>query len=187
VEALETDDGPVAVPPDDVIIVAVPAWVAETLVPDLKAPPPGEAIVNVHYRLPAPPGEVKIIGVVGGLAQWVFVRGDLASVTISAAGALADEAAESIATRCWRDVALAMGTPDAAEPPSRVIKEKRATFAQTPAALALRPDTVTTTPNLLLAGDWTATGLPATIEGAVRSGRRAADIVSSRARSKRAA
>jgi hydroxysqualene dehydroxylase len=187
VEALETDDGPALVQADDVVIVAVPAWTAETLVPGLTAPPPGEAIVNVHYRLPVPQGEIKITGVVGGLAQWVFVRGDLASVTISAAGAVADEAAETIASRCWHDVALVLGATGMAEPPSRVIKEKRATFAQTPAALTLRPGTITATPNLLLAGDWTATGLPATIEGAVRSGLRAAEVLSGRARSTRAA
>ena len=50
------------------------------------------------------------------------------------------------------------------------MKEKRATFAQIPAALPLRPPAETRYRNLFLAGDWTATGLPATIEGAVRSG-----------------
>ena len=49
------------------------------------------------------------------------------------------------------------------------------TFAQTPAAMARRPGTETALANLDLAGDWTATGLPATIEGAVRSGQRAAE------------
>lgn len=183
VETFDTDDGSVSVAAADIVILAVPSWVAQTLVPDLRAPPPGEAIVNVHYRLPqavTAPGEVKITGVVGGLAQWLFVRGDLASVTISAAGAVADEPAEAIATRCWRDVALTLANRAMAEPPSRVIKEKRATFAQTPDAVALRPPTVTKITNLLLAGDWTATGLPATIEGALRSGMRAADIARER-------
>ncbi|HUO55056.1 MAG TPA: FAD-dependent oxidoreductase, partial [Rhodoblastus sp.] len=52
--------------------------------------------------------------------------------------------------------------------------EKRATFAATPAQDALRPGAETQWRNLVLAGDWTQTGLPATIEGAVRSGVRAA-------------
>ncbi|MCC6913371.1 MAG: FAD-dependent oxidoreductase [Rhodospirillaceae bacterium] len=183
VSHIETDDGPVSIAPDDTVIVAVPAWIAETLVPGLTAPPPGEAIVNVHYRLPravAAPGEVTMTGVIGGLAQWVFVRGDLASVTISAAGAVTDEAADIIATRCWADVARVLGEPAMAEPPARVIKEKRATFAQTPAAIARRPQTQSPFSNLLLAGDWTATGLPATIEGAVRSGFNAAEAVRDR-------
>ncbi len=183
VTQIETDDGPVSIENDDTVIVAVPAWIAETLVPGLTAPPPGEPIVNVHYRLPrafAAQGEVVITGVIGGLAQWVFVRGDLASVTISAAGAVTNEPAEIISTRCWRDVARVLGEPVMAEPPARIIKEKRATFAQTPAAIARRPRTQSRYSNLLLAGDWTATGLPATIEGAIRSGFSAAEAVHNR-------
>ncbi len=177
---IATDEETLALDAGDVVVVAAPAWVAETLVPGLRVPPPGEAIVNVHYRLPrafAPPGEVEITGLVSGTAQWVFVRGDLASVTISAAGALTDESADSLATKCWSDVAGVLGKSTMPEPPARVIKEKRATFAQTPAAIERRPTCRTPYVNLLLAGDWTATGLPATIEGAVRSGVSAAEAV----------
>jgi uncharacterized protein with NAD-binding domain and iron-sulfur cluster len=62
-------------------------------------------------------------------------------------------------------------------PPWQIIKEKRATFAATVEENARRPGANTAYANLVLAGDWTATGLPATIEGAVRSGHRAADLV----------
>ena len=75
----------------------------------------------------------------------------------------------------WRDVAAVHGLPDAL-PPCRIVKEKRATFAATPAQNALRPPTMTCWSNLFLAGDWTDTGLPATIEGALRSGERAAAL-----------
>jgi squalene-associated FAD-dependent desaturase len=180
---IESEDGPVPLERDDIVIAAAPAWITEALVPGLTVPPPGEAIVNVHYRLPravTARGDVAITGVIGGLAQWVFARGDLASVTISAAGDVTDAPAEIIATRCWRDVARVLGEPVMPEPPARVIKEKRATFAQTPDAVARRPGTQSRYPNLLLAGDWTATGLPATIEGAVRSGFRAAEAVRNR-------
>jgi squalene-associated FAD-dependent desaturase len=57
---------------------------------------------------------------------------------------------------------------------SLVIKEKRATFSPSPELESYRPQTQTTFSNFFLAGDWTATGYPATIEGAVLSGRRAA-------------
>jgi uncharacterized protein with NAD-binding domain and iron-sulfur cluster len=60
----------------------------------------------------------------------------------------------------------------------RIVKEKRATFAATPSQQARRPGATTQWRNLLLAGDWTATGLPATIEGSIRSGYRAADLLS---------
>jgi uncharacterized protein with NAD-binding domain and iron-sulfur cluster len=59
------------------------------------------------------------------------------------------------------------------------VRERRATFAATPAQDALRPGPRTRWRNLMIAGDWTDTGLPATIEGAVRSGNRAADLLAS--------
>jgi uncharacterized protein with NAD-binding domain and iron-sulfur cluster len=61
-------------------------------------------------------------------------------------------------------------------PPWQVVKERRATFAATPEQEAKRPGAKTRWENLYLAGDWTDTGLPACIEGAVRSGRRAAEL-----------
>ena len=63
-------------------------------------------------------------------------------------------------------------------PSWQIIKEKRATFAATPAQDALRPGARTQWANLALAGDWTRTGLPSTIEGAIRSGLAAAREVS---------
>jgi squalene-associated FAD-dependent desaturase len=177
--SLTIDDDVITVAPDDVVILAVPAWIAETLVPGLPVPPPGEAIVNVHYVLPASaprPATAEIVGVIGGLSQWVFVRGDIASVTISAAGAVEDMPAEDIIARCWPEVAAALGIAPGAVPSARVVKERRATPAQTPAAVAVRPATQSSYDNLLLAGDWTATGLPATIEAAIRSGFAAAKV-----------
>lgn len=180
VASLSVDGANIDVAATDTVILAVPPWIAETLIPNLKVPPPGEPIVNVHYRLPRAASGIRIVGVIGGLSQWVFAHGDLASVTISAAAACVDRSAEDIAATCWPEVALALDLGDAPQPPSRVVKERRATFAQTPETLALRPEATTKYPNLLLAGDWTATGLPATIEGALRSGFRAAQLASSR-------
>ena len=62
-------------------------------------------------------------------------------------------------------------------PAWRVVKERRATFAATAEQERLRPGPRTQIANLVLAGDWTATGLPATIEGAIRSGRTAAELL----------
>ncbi len=172
VQALDVDETHIAINAGDLVILAVPAWIAQTLVPGLQAPPAGQAIVNVHYRLvTSVTGDApRIVGVVGGLAQWVFARDDMASVTISAADSIVNDAPEDIARTCWPEVAAALEIDSRVEPPARVVKEKRATFAQTPKAVKMRPSVTTKYPNLLLAGDWTATGLPATIEGAIRSG-----------------
>ncbi len=175
VVALETPDGPV--PVDEAVVLAVPPWVAADLLPGLMVPDAFQAIVNVHYLLNVlPPPGAGFIGLVGGTAEWVFVRPGIVSVTISAANRLVDGAAEDIAARVWLDVcaALQLSGP---MPQVRVVKEKRATFAATAAQHAKRPGARTALHNLLLAGDWTATGLPATIEGAIRSGRTAAGLL----------
>jgi uncharacterized protein with NAD-binding domain and iron-sulfur cluster len=65
-------------------------------------------------------------------------------------------------------------------PPWQIVRERRATFESTPEQNARRPGPQTRWSNLLLAGDWTATGLPATIESAIRSGYRAATLVGGR-------
>ena len=172
----------IALAAEDAVILAVPGRVAASLLPSLRTPPEGEAIVNAHYRLAdAPAGEaIRIVGLVGGLAQWIFLRGEIASVTISAADRVAGLPSGEIAQRCWEDVRRALDLGEAALPPVRVIKEKRATFAATPEALGRRPGPKTGLENLFLAGDWTATGLPATIESAVRSGHTAAKCASAR-------
>ncbi|HYW59692.1 MAG TPA: FAD-dependent oxidoreductase, partial [Xanthobacteraceae bacterium] len=68
-----------------------------------------------------------------------------------------------------------MGNTDTL-PPWQIVRERRATFAALPSEERKRPGAATAWRNLWLAGDWTATGLPATIEGAIRSGDRAAAL-----------
>jgi squalene-associated FAD-dependent desaturase len=174
--ALDFASGRVELSGGDKVVLAVPAWAAEGLVPGLDGPKGAHAIVNAHFRLDAVPSAATkpLVGLVGGTAQWVFLRGDVASVTVSAADALAGEANDVIAERLWPEVRAALNLPETALPAWRIVKEKRATIAQTPAEDRRRPGAVTGWDNLFLAGDWTATGLPATIEGSIRSGFRAA-------------
>ncbi len=154
----------------------MPAWVAADLLPGLVVPDAFEAILNIHFRVTADPGPAGFLGVVGGTAEWIFVREGIVSVTVSAANHLVDQPAEAISALVWADVRTCLGLPDAM-PPVRVVKEKRATFAATAAQERRRPPAGTRLANLALAGDWTATGLPATIEGAIRSGRMAAGLL----------
>ncbi len=179
VTALRTPDGPVPLAPEDAVVLAVPPWVATTLLPDLTAPDAFESILNIHFRVTADAGQAGFVGLVGGTAEWVFVKPDHVSVTISAANRMVDWTAEAIAAPVWRDVRAALGL-EGEMPPYRVVKERRATFAATAAQERLRPEPRTAMANLVLAGDWTATGLPATIEGAIRSGRAAAEALQTR-------
>ena len=171
--------GPVVLGESDTAILAAPAPVAASLLPGLNAPVESRAIVNAHFRLdhaPTLPEGARFLGLVGGTAQWIFVRGDIASITVSAADDLAAKPNDEIAKTLWHDMARALGLPEDAQPTCRIINERRATFAQTTAAAASRPESCTSVTNLYLAGDWTDTGLPATIEGAILSGSRAAGL-----------
>ena len=158
------------------MILAVPPVVAAELVPGLETPSQFRAIVNAHFRLEPPAGLAPIIGVVNGTIEWLFAFPDRLSVTVSAADRLLDVPRERLAQDIWREVATVAGLPPAL-PPWQIVRERRATFAATPGEDAKRPAATTAWSNLVLAGDWTDTGLPATIEGAIRSGNRAADLV----------
>jgi squalene-associated FAD-dependent desaturase len=180
VESLQFNAANLALGAADRVVLAAPAPVAAALLPNLTAPTEMRAIVNAHYRLNRPfrpANGIPFLALLGGTAHWVFFRGDVASVTVSAADMLADVPAEILAPRLWADVAAAIGAPDAAMPAWRIVKERQATFAQTPSQVARRPAAAGSLDNLWLAGDWTDTGLPATIEGAIRSGVTAATLV----------
>jgi squalene-associated FAD-dependent desaturase len=137
--------------------------------------------VNLWYDravLPAP-----FVGLPGRVFQWVFdkrqVLGDSAShlsCVSSGAASVVAQSNDDLASRAGSELASALPSARAAQVlRSIVVRERRATFSLAPGQPA-RPDTQTAVRGLLLAGDWVETGLPATIEGAVVSGHRAARL-----------
>ncbi|HSL79105.1 MAG TPA: hydroxysqualene dehydroxylase HpnE [Pseudolabrys sp.] len=164
---------------DDAVILAVPPYVAAKLVPGLTVPTAFRGIVNAHFRVDPPAKLPPILGVINGTSQWIFSLPGRICVTISDGGGLFDVPRPELAQSIWNDVAAATGLSTAL-PPWQIVRERRATFESTPEQNVRRPGPQTRWSNLLLAGDWTATGLPATIESAVRSGYRAAELVGGR-------
>ena len=177
VAGLVVADREIALNGADCVVLATPPWISRDLIPDLDAPDAFNAIVNAHFQFAPPAGLAPIVGVIGGAAQWIFAFADRLSVTVSGADDLVDQDRDSLARRFWSDIAAVHGLPPDPLPPYRIIKERRATFAATPEQNARRPGAKTRWRNLALAGDWTATGLPATIEGAIRSGNAAAAVL----------
>ncbi len=201
VSELVLPEGPGRLGEDDQVVLAVTAPVAAELLagplPGQAVPDQFESILNLHYRIALQDriggdlGRAGFAGIVGGIAEWVFVKADVVSVTISAANHLAGRDSVSVAAQVWDEIVRVLrpalrpsiqaktqrgSAPvvlPSAPPPNRVLREKRATFAATTAQQRLRPGSRTDLRNLVLAGDWTDTGLPATIEGAIRSGKSA--------------
>lgn len=163
---------------DDWLILALPAWALRTLLPGISAPTEFRSIINAHYRVETPPDTVGFAGLIGGIAEWSFARNGVASATVSCAERYDAHPARELAAPIWRDLAMLYGLDPEKVPPHKIFKEKYATFAATPQQNALRPSAYDIRwKNLALAGEWTATGLPSTIEGALRSGLKAAQVV----------
>ena len=176
IEALDFGDETIVLNADDMVVLAVPPYAATAMVNGLQAPTEFRAIVNAHFRIEPPAELPPILGVLNADVQWIFSFPGRVSVTISAGDRLIDTPREELARKIWDEVARVTGLP-ATLPPWQIVRERRATFAATPAEDAKRPGAATHWRNLVLAGDWTDTGLPATIEGAIRSGNRAADLI----------
>jgi squalene-associated FAD-dependent desaturase len=177
VSALVFDTGSITLGGSDSVILSVPAAIAARLVPALTVPDLSSPIVNAHFRCNSPQGAPFLVGMVGGAAQWIFRKRGVLSVTVSAADRIVDLPAAELCELFWQDVALAYRLPTRPVPPARIVKERRATFLASPEQLKRRPGQITAWENLLLAGDYVETGLPATIEGAIRSGFAAAQLL----------
>jgi squalene-associated FAD-dependent desaturase len=176
VTALDFGTDRIVLAADDKVVLAVPAYAAAHLLPGLVVPSQFRAILNLHFRAAPPPGTPPLIGVVNGTCEWIFSYADRMSVTISNADRLMNAPRPALAQTIWREICDITGLAGDL-PRWQIVRERRATFATTPAENAKRPGTRTQWSNLVLAGDWTATGLPPTIEGSVRSGQHAAEAV----------
>ena len=174
--ALVFEDETLQLAPEDRVILAVPPWIARDLLPHLPHLAT-RAIVNGHFRLDRPahlPGGMPWLGLTGGLGQWVSLRDNVVSVTVSAAEHAAKQDADLLARQMWAELAPLLQLPASPLPPHRIVKEKRATLAHTPAMVALRPSPKTPYDNVVLAGDWLESPWPCTIEAAILSGLNAA-------------
>ncbi len=182
VTSLSFADETVTLEAGDQVIFAIPPSRLKQIMPKLDPPSDDASILNVHFRIPsaAPTkalGEGPFIALTSSLGQWVFVRDDIISVTTSASDAIGadDKPNDEIVEQIWRETQIALAL-DMSYDRVRIIREKRATPDQSPTGAARRLKPETEYRNLFLAGDHTDTGVPATIEGSIRSGNTAAGL-----------
>ena len=178
---------------DDVVLAVPPASAASLLPADAVDLPPGWAaalgsspIINLHLVLDRPVLDEPFVAAVDGPLQWVFDRttasgleaGQYLAVSLSAADDLVGRSVADL--RAWAMPHLERLLPDLRHAELKdffVTREPHATFAPAPGSRRHRPPSTTRLPGLHLAGAWTATGWPATMEGAVLSGEAAAASV----------
>lgn len=178
----------------DAVVLAVPHEKAAPLVPPGALPEQTVAawsglgaspIVNVHVIYDRPVTDLPFAAAVDSPVQWVFDRTRISgldrpgqqylAISLSAADAYADTPAARLREQFVPALAeLFPAARDARVTEFFVTRERRATFRQAPGSGALRPKAATRLPGLVLAGAWTDTGWPDTMEGAVRSGLAAA-------------
>ena len=182
-------------------VSAVPFWILPSLIPDhLAEKEPfnsltklqSSPIVNVHLEYDRPVMEGEFCYFLDNPLQWVFndslIRGGDRShggqsltVSISAAWEHINLPRPHLMNSIAKEMRAAFPKArDAQLLKSTVVKQRNATFRCTPGAQRLRPGPVTASPNLFLAGEWTDTGWPSTMEGAIISGYNAAAAVMSR-------
>jgi monoamine oxidase len=180
----------------DAVVVAVPSEAVSEVLPEGALAEPeapaklGSApIVNVHAVYATRVTEHSFVAIVGSPVQWVFDRTDISNVadgqylavSLSAAGEWIDEPVARLREVFLPELARLFPKAE----PARcteffVTRERRATFHQSPGSARWRQKAQTLLPGCVLAGAWTATGWPDTMEGAVRSGNEAARIVTAR-------
>src|SRR5262249_59285718 len=101
VEALDFGAETVTLGTDDAFILAVPPYIASSLLRDLKVPTEFRAIVNAHFRIEPPATQPPILGVLNATTQWLFAFPGRLSVTISAGDRLIDAPREELAKKIW--------------------------------------------------------------------------------------
>ncbi len=167
----------------DLVVLAVPPGRARAIAPDAVPVDPDlgvSPIVNVHLWYDRPVLEQPILAVVDSPVQWIFDRtaitgegapGQHLALSISEAHDEMGVPRPVLAAQMDREVRDLLPAAVGAELCEwAVVKDARATFAPSPGQASRRPGPTTPVPGLALAGAWTATGWPATMEGAVRSG-----------------
>ena len=166
----------------DYVISAVPFYAFNNIFPELfldeKIEFEYSSILNIHIWLKNNPLKEQFYGLIDSPVHWIFNKGNHINIVISDADYLIDKSAEEIYKMCVGELIKCTKLEESDFSQYKVLKEKRATFIPSNKIINTRPSSKTKITNLFLAGDWTDTGLPSTIEGAVKSGRITAELIS---------
>jgi zeta-carotene desaturase len=134
-------------------------------------------ILSIHIWLKKNYLTERFYGLIDSPVHWIFNNGTHLTIVISDADKYTEVSVEEIFETVISEIQLYTGLNMNNVTSYKVIKEKRATFVPSNIIIDKRPSPETKVKNLVLAGDWIDTGLPSTIEGAVKSGKMAAETI----------
>ncbi len=167
----------------DFVISAVPFHSLQKILPELpfiklvNEVIETSPIITLHLWLNKNIFEEKFYGFIDSKIHWVYQNKNHISVVISSAKEMIELESEEIFRICMDELKIyfpEMKNSDVLN--YKLLKEKRATFKATPQSCAVRTQIKSPYKNFILAGDWTNTKLPATIEGAILSGKKISKI-----------
>ncbi|NNG26302.1 MAG: hypothetical protein HKM87_02145, partial [Ignavibacteriaceae bacterium] len=165
----------------DFVISAIPHFALEKLIADeslVKNPEFSySSILNIHIWLSRNPLTKNFYGLIGSPIHWIFNKGTHLNLVISDADNLLNKNDDELFEMVCSELKKYVNLDKQLITDYKVIKEKRATFIPSNDITSKRPLQQTKIKNLILAGDWVDTGLPSTIESAVKSGREATERI----------
>jgi squalene-associated FAD-dependent desaturase len=165
----------------DYVISAVPLYALAKIISikklDIDLELEYSTILNIHIWLRENKLQEKFYGLLNSPLHWIFAKENHINIVISDANYLVDKTKVEILKFVIEELVQYTNIKDEDIQQYKIIKEKRATFIPKVSTLEKRPNSKTLIKNLFLAGDWTNTGLPSTIESAVKSGRQSAELV----------
>ncbi len=163
----------------DRVVFAIPPSNIVKLFPDFSLPCEYNTILNIHFKVTSKNQKLfknEIIGFINTVSQWVFIKKNCISITVSDANKFNSHDTNEITKIVWKEICTFIGEK-IQYISAQVIREKKATYIQSPKNNILIQRFNDTKKNNIFAGDWTQNGLPCTIEASILSGKKAIELL----------
>ena len=159
---------------EDRVVICLPPNSLSKIMPQIQLPQQFNTILNIHFKIHKDVInnlKIPILGMLNSVTHWIFLKKNYISITISSANKYNDISSEKIAEMVWHEISLALGLSGLKIPDFKVLREKKATYEQSPKNYKVIQKISKLPSNLRLAGDWTEKNLPSTIESSILSGK----------------
>ena len=164
---------------NDKVLISIPPTNLSKILNGNNLPKEYNTILNIHFKVKTEYiafFKKPIVGFVNSISQWLFVKNDHLSITVSDANSLNNMDSNILVNKVWEEICSYLNKKINFES-FQIVREKKATYVQSPNNINLVRNFEKKPENLLIAGDWTQYNLPCTIEASILSGKKAIDII----------